>query len=319
MDIHQANPNAASLVRPQIDRLQEPARARDPQAGRPAGVLRPAEGAPQGGPAGSNDINAVLIDEPQATAIASAAEHAAGLGEGAAAQQDDSGPQDPLSELMNQWGGPSKEHDYNSDGTVNVFDLLELLSRMNTTETDGSSGNNDSAGSGPDNDGTIHVGGAEARSADAAAAATTDLPAVADGQAADQGEASDEQTDPMSLKGLLDAWGSDNAQYDLNSDGTVNVFDLLNMLAKSSPQSGESSANIDPSPLRAASGTSPQPVKTVSDRLFDELFASGFKQRPPSNLSDVIDKLNLSQEQRGEVHSRVLSKYPKGAALNLTG
>jgi hypothetical protein len=62
--------------------------------------------------------------------------------------------------------------------------------------------------------------------AQAMPAAATSATSETTGQAQHQ-EACDP---PMTLEGLIEAWGTSHPQYDLNGDGTVDVLDLLAFL-----------------------------------------------------------------------------------------
>ena len=123
--------------------------------------------------------------------------------------------------LLAAWGTNDDRYDLNADGTVNVRDLLSLLAELSdTTKADETTNLTGAPPTGPE--------------------AFTDL----DGQTPPLPP----EEDPLTIEGLREAWGTDNARYDLNLDGTVNVQDLLALLAQLSgarPQveSGVPSAN----------------------------------------------------------------------------
>ena len=58
---------------------------------------------------------------------------------------------------------------------------------------------------------------------------------------ADPGISADDfadETEPeLTVDGFREVWGSDDANYDLNKDGTVNVADLLRFLGNEAPAS----------------------------------------------------------------------------------
>jgi Ca2+-binding EF-hand superfamily protein len=116
-----------------------------------------------------------------------------------------SGESQPLTVegLLEAWGSDNEKYDLNSDGTVNVRDLLALLAKLSDTTL-------------------------------------ADDPQI--GQAPVEPETvTDEIGEPLTIEGLEAAWGTDDERYDLNGDGTVNVRDLLALLAQMShsPPAGD--------------------------------------------------------------------------------
>src|SRR5262249_4038027 len=67
--------------------------------------------------------------------------------------------------------------------------------------------------------------------------------------------ATDAAHDPATLNGFQKAWGTSNAAYDLNSDGTVNMDDLLQYLAN------------QPTPHDVASVSQTAPSDAVSETV----------------------------------------------------
>jgi hypothetical protein len=58
-------------------------------------------------------------------------------------------------------------------------------------------------------------------------------------------------------------------------------------------------------------------LRTVSGSLVDRLLAAGFTDRPPTNLGDIVDKLNLSPGDRSGVMQRLNNAYPNGLGVNM--
>ena len=81
------------------------------------------------------------------------------------------------------------------------------------------------------------------------------------------------------LAQLLDNWGTDTQQSDMNADGIVNGQDLAMLLAGASNRSMSLEDGFQSS--------------AYADRLFDIFGRMGFKDAPPSNLGQVIDGLNI--------------------------
>jgi hypothetical protein len=58
-------------------------------------------------------------------------------------------------------------------------------------------------------------------------------------------------------------------------------------------------------------------LRTVSGSLVDRLLAAGFTDRPPTNLGDIVDKLNLSPGNRSDVMQYLNNAYPNGLGVNV--
>jgi hypothetical protein len=117
----------------------------------------------------------------------------------------------------------------------------------------------------------------------------------------------------------MQAWGSDNAQYDLNGDGTVDVQDLLQMLG-SLPQ-GDVPAGDVPSILSANGGPSfaAQGPETLAASLIEKLEEAGFDQHPPTNLHTMLSQMDLSDGDRQAVLAKLSNHYPAGLGVNMVG
>jgi hypothetical protein len=110
--------------------------------------------------------------------------------------------------LYKAWGTDSTEYDLNQDGIVDSLDLLALLERQ-----------------GP-------------------GAQTEPSTLLTDAQSADTVDAGDGGPIELSVAGLRDAWGTDDPNYDLNGDGTVDALDMLALLARLGEQSTPEANNL---------------------------------------------------------------------------
>jgi Ca2+-binding EF-hand superfamily protein len=107
----------------------------------------------------------------------------------------------PIQQLLADWGKADSEWDLNGDGTVNIRDFLQLLAQMG-------GGAND------------------------APPITTHLSEKAETITESLGDA-DEPAEPKTpVEQLLADWGKADSEWDLNGDGTVNIRDFLQLLAK---------------------------------------------------------------------------------------
>jgi hypothetical protein len=140
-----------------------------------------------------------------------------------------------LEGLHAAWGQKDSAYDLNGDGTVNVSDLLRFLSGA------GASGSGDNA---PPTTPTPSTSATEASITTAAA----DAP-------------------PLTLKGLLAAWGTKSSVYDLDGSGTVNVNDLLRLLSQlgDSPRVAASGDAGSAGTARALAGARPAPAAESLD------------------------------------------------------
>lgn len=203
---------------------------------------------------------------------------------GGAESVTDSGPNPPLPPenaqltiegLTAAWGTNDAIYDLNADGTVNVSDLLALLAQMTQAPLE----------------------------ADTGPAPT--LIAADNAVSADDGAG-----EPTPLDLLLQAWGTDNPEYDLNLDGIVNVADLLAMLGQMSGHHPTASQR-----LTAASSAAPP----VAASLVSKLEEAGFTQQPPSNIHELLGQLDMASTERAAVLAQLAARYPEGLGLDLIG
>jgi Ca2+-binding EF-hand superfamily protein len=191
-----------------------------------------------------------------------------------------------LDGLMQAWGSDDPQYDLNGDGTVDTSDLLSFLQQYG--------GQSPEAGDGPGSTSNVDP--------------------------ATQTSNADPASNNLTLDGLMQAWGSDNAQYDLNGDGTVDVQDLLQMLSSLTP--GETTAASDISSLLSANGGpsfAAQDPASLASSLIEKLEESGFDQHPPTNLHDMLGQLNLSDGDRKSVLEKLSNHYPVGLGVNMVG
>ncbi len=107
--------------------------------------------------------------------------------------------------LYEAWGQSNSEYDLNTDGTVNMQDLVALLAQM--SEAAGTP-----APPGPKTQPPL---GNEPPAA----------PAIGN-------ETPEEAALPLTVDGLMEAWGQRGSEYDLDGNGTVNMQDLGQLLAQ---------------------------------------------------------------------------------------
>jgi hypothetical protein len=209
--------------------------------------------------------------------------------------------------LMNAWGQTNSPYDLNQDGTVDVDDLLCMLSKW------------------PDNQSAVDAPPAP----DAAINSVVAEPGVTVGEqpnaVALNEPPADTEAPPMTLKGLMAAWGQTNSPYDLNADGVVDVDDLLQWLdnwpdgaGESGPQAAQAPASAKPS-LSANTSASMADIGKLADRLIDRLTAAGFDTQPPTNIREVVDRLNLPPRQTSHIFKRLAAMYPQGMGVNVVG
>ncbi|MHC4947893.1 MAG: hypothetical protein ACYTG1_06490 [Planctomycetota bacterium] len=216
---------------------------------------------------------------------------------------DPATPADPpltLAGLLASWGESDTPYDLNVDGTVDVSDLLQWLAQ---------------GGPGPAAGDAAAASGPAPQSDDVAA------------HAGDDG--------PLTLQGLLDAWGQRDSRYDLNGDHVVNVTDLLQLLAELD-QGGDDGAHA----AAATAGDEPPALdlpglgrklglfrqarlddraRGLADLIATRLGAAGHADRPPAGLRDFIDELGLDSPQKRVMLQRLIETYPAGSSINTIG
>jgi Ca2+-binding EF-hand superfamily protein len=242
---------------------------------------------------------------------------------------DDSNAGDDVSKLTKEgfdeaWGTDDTNYDLNGDGIVNMTDLLAFLSQSQPaaepesdelTTTPGvlteegfeaawgtSDANYDLNG-----DGTVNM---------------VDLLSFLDQQNQEQsgGNGVPGGDPPSLLEQFHDAWGSDDPQFDLNGDGTVNMSDLLAFLAQlggggdaGARQAAEGAGATSPV---AASGIDPE---RLGQSIVSRFEAAGFLDRPPTNARQIVGGLGLDDLANRLIIEHLTSRYPDGLKLDVMG
>ena len=112
--------------------------------------------------------------------------------------RDEADPLPTVAELLKAWGTDKARFDLNGDGTVNMADLVQLLSELSRVDDDGQ-------------------------------VITTNVRDIAR-DLAFEGR--------LTLNHLLQAWGTENGRFDLDRDGTVNMGDILQFLTRGRQEVG---------------------------------------------------------------------------------
>lgn len=211
-----------------------------------------------------------------------------------------------MDDLMKAWGTDDPNCDLNGDGTVDVTDLLALI-------------NNWPGGQAPTT--TTGIDPATPAVSDVDPASTAPPPA---------------QTDPAAgaapaatLRGIFENWGQNDPTHDLNGDGTVDVLDLLQFINNNSSNAANQAGISERSPAKLAQAErafgargarqSMAGVAKLTESLIDALAASGFRNQPPTNVHELVDKLNLEPRQSEFVLKRLQQQYPRGLGVNALG
>ena len=197
--------------------------------------------------------------------------------------------------LLAAWGSNDRHddapYDITDDGRVDVSDLLSVLASDSSRETEP----------------------APARPTPSAVEASERVatvtrsdngrPAVIDGGAADD------------IEGVQKMWGSDDARYDYDDSGVVDVEDLLSAIAARADRDTRSPSLT---PIQAATTTSvapdPRPAPVVN--ILNRLAEAGFTQQPPVNLHELLNAAGLDGKERDDVLQGVQQQYPNGLGVN---
>jgi hypothetical protein len=144
--------------------------------------------------------------------------------------------------LLAAWGSADTTYDLDSSGTVDMADLLALLSRIGSAQAE----SHDAPTTPPPHEGAPGIDAAPALASDGASSSAT-----------------------PGVDGLLEAWGERGSQYDLDGNGAVNMRDLLLMLSRLAGRDAERSERPS-SPPGPGAGAGPF---TSSKALLDRLAA----------------------------------------------
>jgi hypothetical protein len=145
--------------------------------------------------------------------------------------------------LLAAWGSADTTYDLDSSGTVDMADLLALLSRFASARAE-----SHDAPTTP----SPHEGGVPGIE-------TAPAPALASG--------SESSSATPGVDGLLEAWGERGSQYDLDGNGVVNMRDLILMLSRLAGREAERSERSGSRPGPGAGAGPFGNGKTLLDRL----------------------------------------------------
>jgi len=210
--------------------------------------------------------------------------------------------QPTLEGLREAWGTDNPRYDFNEDGIVDVLDLVELLKSMGDNSP-GLPETQPSVGSEP----------------------TLTDPSGAPAAPVASGEPTVE--DPVTLEGLRAAWGTDDPKFDLNSDGIVDVLDLLQLLqqmGKDTPTTHDPINSPTESPELTVSGGDNRPeggagAKSITASLIEGLKDVGYDKRPPVNIHALLAQLELTEAQKQTLLGDLVAQYPGGLGVDIVG
>ncbi len=272
---------------------------------RPTNNILPGVNAPR---TGRNDNQKMPIEEapalpvaqkpsanqsaPETRQITVSDKHIGGSGEGPAAREL------TIEGLRNAWGTDNARYDLNSDGTVDVLDLMSLIKSMGENgKVVPNSGTEPTVGN-PDE--------------------TVGMPAPLGGPTTEN---------DLTLEGLREAWGTADSKYDLNGDGTVDVTDLLTLLSQLERTKPDAQAppKVDENNTHTPTGQSgPTEVgannqmQSLTATMLQKLQEDGFSQHPPSNIHQFINSLEISSTQKQDLLQELATHYPRGLGVDLT-
>lgn len=79
----------------------------------------------------------------------------------------------------------------------------------------------------------------------------------------------------------------------------------------------DSITHVKPHKPAPTPSLSKEALSTVSTSLVDRLMSAGFTDRPPTNIRDIVDSLNLSPRDAKSVMRSLKHAYPDGLGVNL--
>jgi Ca2+-binding EF-hand superfamily protein len=193
-----------------------------------------------------------------------------------------------LEKLYADWGKQDSPWDLNGDGTVNIKDLLELLARMGT----------------PPND-------------DPPAADKPD-PTV---EAIPENRTDDAPDTRSPLEKLFADWGKEGSPWDLNGDGTVNIKDMLKLLAGMA--AGTEPQELQAGPAGRGVGYAMGRLQEAYGRAIAENLARSLTplmgSTEPGELRERVLSANLPEHHKRLVLERVAAWNPRGHSLSVVG
>ena len=228
---------------------------------------------------------------------ATMSEFDAGFETGNTTQSTDSGCCGSLNEIdMDQffeaWGSSDTEFDIDNSGIVDGTDLAIFLSMGAQNQSNPVGDVQDNWGNAGDSSGDLN-GDQIVDGQDLAIA----LAGGSDEDVPSDDSPNEEESDSTPLQDLLDNWGSDSEDSDLNGDGTVNGQDMALLLGGGNLQSEFAVQGI--------------PIPQYTERVMGIMNELGFDQRPPANLGQLIKGLELRPIDAKTLTISILDMYDK--------
>ena len=197
-----------------------------------------------------------------------------------------------MDQFFEAWGSSAAEFDIDNSGVVDGTDLAIFLSmgaqnQPNPVDDVQDNWGHDGASSG-DLNGDQVVDGQDLAIA---------LAGGSNEDASSDESPNNEDSDSTPLQDLLDNWGSDSEDSDLNGDGTVNGQDIALLLGGGNLQSEFAVEGI--------------PIPQYADRLMGIMSELGFDSAPPANLGELIKGLDLRPIDAKSLTINILDLYGK--------
>ena len=236
-----------------------------------------------------------------------------------------------LDGLLAAWGQAKSPYDLTGNGTVDADDLLQFIN--------GLPGSN--PGSPPENV-KPQVAVAESEPDEVATPIPIEHEAVA--TAVDSRDVAlvavqpdvvavptpvvPSAPEPLTLDGLMAAWGQASSAYDLSGNGIVDTDDLLQFIngltndQVATPQAIPQLATMGPPDVADKTVGAKMKlggIASLADTLIDRLTRAGFEHQPPTNIRELVDKLGLNANENDHVFQRLSQQYPRGLGVNALG
>ena len=193
-----------------------------------------------------------------------------------------------MDQFFEAWGSSAAEFDIDNSGIVDGTDLAIFLSM---------GGQNQSS---PVDDVEENWGNEGSSSGDLNGDQVVDghdLAIALAGEGGADDSTNNEESESTPLQDLLDNWGSDSEDSDLNGDGTVDGQDIALLLGGGNLQSQFAVEGI--------------PIPQYAERLMGVMSELGFESAPPANLGQLIEGLNLRPIDAKSLTINVLDLYGK--------
>jgi hypothetical protein len=201
-----------------------------------------------------------------------------------------------LEGLMAAWGEANSMYDLNAGDTVDVQDLIQFIGQQGAAPAE-----------------QPYISPAPAQPSLTTAPVEPSLATAVNqiSQAPDQPAAP--EVAPMTLDGLMAAWGQADKTYDLNGDMTVDVQDLIQFLTQGEGGASATQAVAD------ANANPTEKLDMIANSLLEKMTGAGYTDAPASNLMDMLESFGLDNGGMKYVFNQLAGNYPKGAMLNLVG